>query len=207
MEVVREIELDADPEDVWSALTDETQLEEWFANEVELDPTPGGRGVFRWDNGETREAVVESVEEGSRIVLRFDDDGVVDLRVVPVEGGTSSRSASRRLPGRPRSSSAADLVHPVDAVFSALADPAAASSSRHSLPGHRDPDRLAADLPVTRQAVAKQLAALREAGLVEAKSCRTGDALRADAAPLMSAPDGSGLGDAWDARLAALKRV
>ena len=79
MEVVREIELDAEAEDVWEALTNESQLEEWFANDVELDPTEGGRGVFRWDNGETREAVVESVDEGERIVLRFDDDGVVDL--------------------------------------------------------------------------------------------------------------------------------
>ena len=77
MEVTREIELDAAPEDVWSALTDEAQLEDWFANEVVLDPTPGGRGVFRWDNGEVREAVVESVEEGSRIV-----------RVLPIENGT-----------------------------------------------------------------------------------------------------------------------
>ena len=88
MEVVREIELNADPEDVWEALTDESQLEEWFANDVELDPTPGGRGVFRWDNGETREAIVESVDEGERIVLRFDDDGVVDLRVVATDGGS-----------------------------------------------------------------------------------------------------------------------
>jgi len=91
VEVVREIELEAEPADVWDALTDETQLEEWFANDVELDPTPGGRGVFRWDNGETREAVVESVDEGSRIVLRFDDDGVVELHVVPVEGRTLVR--------------------------------------------------------------------------------------------------------------------
>jgi uncharacterized protein YndB with AHSA1/START domain len=88
VEIMREIELDASPEDVWEALTDEAQLEEWFANDVELDPTPGGRGVFRWDNGEVREAVVEEVEEGSRIVLRFDDDGVVDLRVLPGEHGT-----------------------------------------------------------------------------------------------------------------------
>jgi uncharacterized protein YndB with AHSA1/START domain len=88
VEIMREIELDAGPEDVWAALTDEAQLEEWFANEVELDPTPGGRGVFRWDNGETREAVVESVEEGERIVLRFDDDGVVDLRVVATDDGS-----------------------------------------------------------------------------------------------------------------------
>jgi uncharacterized protein YndB with AHSA1/START domain len=88
VEIVREIELEAAPADVWSALTDEAQLEEWFANEVELDPTPGGRGVFRWDNGEVREAVVEAVEEGSRIVLRFEDDGVVDLRVEPAETGS-----------------------------------------------------------------------------------------------------------------------
>jgi uncharacterized protein YndB with AHSA1/START domain len=88
VEVVREIELDAAPEDVWAALTDEEQLEQWFANDVELDATPGGRGVFRWDDGEVREAVVETVEEGERITLRFDDDGVVDLRVVATEGGS-----------------------------------------------------------------------------------------------------------------------
>ena len=88
MEVRREIVLPAAPEEVWEALTDPERLSEWFANDVELDPTPGGRGVFRWDNGETREAVVESVEEGERIVLRFDDDGVVDLRVVATDGGS-----------------------------------------------------------------------------------------------------------------------
>ena len=132
MEVIREIELQADPEDVWEALTSESQLEEWFANDVELDPTPGGRGVFRWDNGETREAVVESVDEGSRIVLRFDDDGVVDLHVVPVEGGTHRAGARGRtfLVDRRSSSAPCRMRDPVDAVFSALADPAAGSSWR-----------------------------------------------------------------------------
>jgi len=91
MEVVREIEIEAEPGDVWDALTDADRLEEWFANDVELDPRPGGRGVFRWDNGESREAVVESVDEGERIVLRFDDDGVVDLRVLPAERGSVVR--------------------------------------------------------------------------------------------------------------------
>ena len=88
MEVVREIKIDADPENVWEALTDARRLEEWFANDVQLDPRPGGRGVFRWDNGESREADVESIEDGERIVLRFDDEGVVDLRVLPAEGGS-----------------------------------------------------------------------------------------------------------------------
>jgi uncharacterized protein YndB with AHSA1/START domain len=88
MEIVREIDVPASAEDVWGALTEEERLEEWFANDVELDPRPGGSGVFRWDNGEVRRAVVEVVEPGERIVLRFDDDGVVDLRVDGIEGGS-----------------------------------------------------------------------------------------------------------------------
>jgi uncharacterized protein YndB with AHSA1/START domain len=87
MEIVREIEIPASAEDVWAALTEEARLEEWFANDVELDPRPGGRGVFRWDNGEERRATVESIEPGERIVLRFEDEGVVDLRVDAVDGG------------------------------------------------------------------------------------------------------------------------
>ena len=105
MEVVREIEIDAEPEDVWEALTDAGRLEEWFANDVELDPKPGGRGVFRWANGETRTAAVECVEEGSRIVFRFDDDGIVDLRVCPLGRAPSSRCGRRHRPGRRPSSS------------------------------------------------------------------------------------------------------
>ena len=88
MKVLREIEIAAAPDEVWQALTEAEQLEEWFANDVELDVRPGGRGVFRWENGETRVAEVERVDEGSRIVLRFEDDGVVDLRVVPADGGS-----------------------------------------------------------------------------------------------------------------------
>lgn len=88
MEIVREIDVPAPAEDAWAALTEDARLEEWFANEVELDPRPGGVGLFRWDNGEERRAVVELVEPGERIVLRFDDDGMVDLRIRPVEGGT-----------------------------------------------------------------------------------------------------------------------
>jgi uncharacterized protein YndB with AHSA1/START domain len=87
MEIVREIAIDADPDDVWAALTESARLEEWFANDVVLDPRPGGRGSFRWANGETREADVESVDVGSRLVLRFEDDGIVDLRILPTEEG------------------------------------------------------------------------------------------------------------------------
>ena len=82
MEIVREIELEADPRGRLGGADRRAQLEEWFANDVELDPTPGGRACSAGTTARPREAVVESVEEGERIVLRFDDDGVVDLRVV-----------------------------------------------------------------------------------------------------------------------------
>ena len=88
MEVTREIVLPATREDVWEALTDEERLREWFANDVELDPRPGGAGVFRWDNGEVRHAEVETVEPEERIVLRWEDDGLVELRLEDAPAGT-----------------------------------------------------------------------------------------------------------------------
>ena len=45
-------------------------------------------GLVRERRRARPEAVVESVDEGERIVLRFDDDGVVDLRVVATDGGS-----------------------------------------------------------------------------------------------------------------------
>src|SRR5262245_268924 len=74
MDVEREILLDAPPEEVWEALTDPEQLEEWFANDVEFDLERGG--VFRWDDGETRHAVVEEAVPERRLALRWwDPDG------------------------------------------------------------------------------------------------------------------------------------
>ena len=211
MEVVREIELEASPEDVWSALTDEEQLQEWFANDVELDPTPGGRGVFRWDNGEVREAVVESVDEGERIVLRFDDEGVVDLRVVR-DRERQPRAGARGgalLVDRTRVPGALCMRDPVDAVFAALADPSRRFVVETlAAKGTATPTELARDLPVTRQAVAKHLAALREAGLVEAT--RTGREVRYSLtpAPLASAAGWiEEVGRLWEGRLEALRRL
>src|SRR3954464_1881867 len=48
MEVVREIVVPEEPGEVWESLTNPERLEEWFASDVELDPRPGGEGVFRW---------------------------------------------------------------------------------------------------------------------------------------------------------------
>jgi uncharacterized protein YndB with AHSA1/START domain len=82
--VTREVELEASPEEVWEALTEEEQLAEWFANDVELDAVPGGEGVFRWDDGEERHAYVEEVAEERRFVFTWDGSRVViELEEIP----------------------------------------------------------------------------------------------------------------------------
>jgi uncharacterized protein YndB with AHSA1/START domain len=88
VEVTREVVLEAPVEEVWEALTDPEQLEEWFANDVELDLEPGGDGVFRWDDGEERHAKVLVVEPGERLVFDWADEGEVEFTLEEVEEGT-----------------------------------------------------------------------------------------------------------------------
>jgi uncharacterized protein YndB with AHSA1/START domain len=91
MQVEREIVFpDTTPEEVWEALTEPERLEEWFATEVELDPQPGGEGVFRWGDGDERRAVVREVVEEERIVFDWDDGSVV-LELEEIEDGTRVR--------------------------------------------------------------------------------------------------------------------
>ena len=94
------------------------------------------------------------------------------------------------------------------AVFEALADPTRREVL--TLVGRQGPvtaTELAAQLPVSRQAVAKHLAALRGAGLVDSDKCgrdvRYG--LRPDGLEHASAWMDA-VGAAWDRRLATLAR-
>jgi uncharacterized protein YndB with AHSA1/START domain len=88
VEVTREIVFPVPPGEVWEALTDPEQLEEWFANDVELDPRPGGDGIFRWDDGEERRATVVVAEPGQRLVLDWDEEGEVEFTLEEVDDGT-----------------------------------------------------------------------------------------------------------------------
>ena len=97
MEVTREVVVPAPPEEVWRALTEPERLEEWFANEVELDVRPGGAGRFRWEDGDERHAVVREVEPGERLVLDWDDEGRVVFTLEEVPEGT--RIAVREVSG------------------------------------------------------------------------------------------------------------
>jgi uncharacterized protein YndB with AHSA1/START domain len=88
MEVEREVTFPAEPDEVWEALTEPERLEEWFANDVELDAREGCEGTFRWDDGEERHAVVRELDAPHRIVLDWDDEGSVTLELEEVDAGT-----------------------------------------------------------------------------------------------------------------------
>jgi uncharacterized protein YndB with AHSA1/START domain len=84
----REIVLPAPRDEVWDALTDPERLEDWFANEVELDLRVGGGASFRWGNGEERHATVTGVEPGEHLVFEWDDEGEVEFTLADDADGT-----------------------------------------------------------------------------------------------------------------------
>jgi DNA-binding transcriptional ArsR family regulator len=95
----------------------------------------------------------------------------------------------------------------VDAVFSALSDPTRrALMQRIAATGDASATELADELPVSRQAVAKHLASLTEAGLVDSQRAGRERRYRLTPAPMGDAMSWmTALETAWDERLAALK--
>jgi DNA-binding transcriptional ArsR family regulator len=96
----------------------------------------------------------------------------------------------------------------VGAVFAALADPTRRQLVMSLAAGSTvTATRLSADLPMTRQAIAKHLAMLDHAGLVEAERRGRETHYRLTPEPLADAADWmAAVGGEWDDRLAALKR-
>ena len=95
------------------------------------------------------------------------------------------------------------------AVFEALADPTRRAVLRDvASRGPRTATEVAADLPVSRQAVAKHLAILREAGLVAHERAGREARFTAQLAPLSDAEDWlREAGTAWDDRLRRLEAL
>jgi uncharacterized protein YndB with AHSA1/START domain len=87
--ILKEIVLPAPREEVWEALTDPERLEEWFANDVDLDLRPGGGASFRWSNGEERHATVTDVDPERRLAFDWEDDeGTVEFTLADDVDGT-----------------------------------------------------------------------------------------------------------------------
>jgi DNA-binding transcriptional ArsR family regulator len=96
----------------------------------------------------------------------------------------------------------------VGAVFAALADPSRRTIvERLADAGRATSTELAGELPMTRQAVAKHLATLEQAGLVHARREGRNVVYRPDPAPLRDAAAWiDRMGAEWDDRLEALAR-
>ena len=91
-------------------------------------------------------------------------------------------------------------------VFDALGDPTRRHIVESLAGGEASATQLASGLPVTRQAVAKHLTALRGAGLVEGRRQGRETLYRLNAEPLEAAAAWMlRVGGEWDARLARLK--
>jgi uncharacterized protein YndB with AHSA1/START domain len=92
--VERQVELDAAPDEVWSAVTAPERLSEWLGADVELDVRPGGTGTLVDPDGRRHPVLVEEVVPGRRLGLWWwpDDDGdgpasAVTFELEPVEAG------------------------------------------------------------------------------------------------------------------------
>ena len=93
-------------------------------------------------------------------------------------------------------------------VFDALGDPTRRHIVESLARGEASATQLAAGLPVTRQAVAKHLTALRDAGLVESRRQGRETLYRVNAAPLDAAAAWIvRVGGEWDARLERLRAL
>jgi DNA-binding transcriptional ArsR family regulator len=96
----------------------------------------------------------------------------------------------------------------VDAVFAALADPTRRQViERMAATETTTATKLARELPITRQAVAKHLAALSQAELVEARRSGRETRYRLTPQPFADAMEWMAeVGGRWDTRLEALRR-
>lgn len=98
-DVTREIALEADPEVVWSALTDPDELSDWLAADVELDLRPGGELTVLDAEGK-RTGFVEEADAPRRLSFWWAREGEdatrVELELEEEAGGTLVRVTESR---------------------------------------------------------------------------------------------------------------
>src|SRR3954463_16459795 len=89
--VERETMVEASPEEVWEALTDEDRLEEWLPPGVGGDPVEGGE-IAVGDGEERRTGTVETLEESERFAFTWSRPGegesFVEFTIEALPGGS-----------------------------------------------------------------------------------------------------------------------
>ena len=208
--VNREVVLPVDRERAWELITEPAELEEWLGRRRRVRGRRGRAAARR--RRRDREGVVEEVTELERIVFRWGDSRVewAARGRIPAARASSSPSTATRadtVTWGPKLMALAQRLPPVpgvDEVFFALADPTRREVLR-SLAQRPEltASRLAGELPITRQAVAKHLAALQRAGLVQPHREGRETRYTLTPAPLVDAMGWmADVGADWDQRLA-----
>ncbi len=97
--IERQLELPANVEQAWRALTEPEWLTLWLADEIDLEPWPGGAARFRVGQSE-RTGWVEEISpphasnEGGRLAFWWSEDGEpasrVELTLTPAGDGVTS---------------------------------------------------------------------------------------------------------------------
>jgi uncharacterized protein YndB with AHSA1/START domain len=76
--IERTVELAAQPERVWAALTTADGLAAWFGNEAEIELRPGGAAWMKWASGYRVGMRVERVEEPTVFAFTWQIPGLPD---------------------------------------------------------------------------------------------------------------------------------
>jgi uncharacterized protein YndB with AHSA1/START domain len=85
------IDLDATPEEVWSALTNAEELVRWFPVQARVTPEPGGTMFWGWDDQFSWESTIAVWEPSKRLILT-EDRPATDVKGAPL-GGPSRKIA------------------------------------------------------------------------------------------------------------------
>lgn len=101
-DVARETFLDADPAEVWEALTKPERLGEWFGAEVEGDVAEGEILRFALPDGTERRAMVERTDPEHALVFRWlpteqESPSRVAITIVEVPDGALLRVVETRI--------------------------------------------------------------------------------------------------------------
>ena len=87
--VTREVTLPLDADEAWEAVT---ELEEWLAEDSDLELEPGEEGTLRLPDGTERQARVEEVAPGERLAFWWwtgaEPATRVELTLTPAVSGT-----------------------------------------------------------------------------------------------------------------------
>ncbi len=99
--VTREVFLDAEPSDVWDAVTSPEQLADWFGAQPDGDIAPGELVRFTSPDGTESRAIIERMDEPRELIFRWLPTGDeppsrVDITIDETDDGSVLRVVERR---------------------------------------------------------------------------------------------------------------